>query len=162
MIFGMTPLTFFHVLLSLVGIVAGLMALYAWLGSSDLKPRLTGIFLYFTLATVLTGFILPFSSVTPAVVVGIITTVLLVVALVAYHRYHLAGSWRVIFLVTAVASLYLNTFVLVVQSFLKIPPLHALAPTGSEPPFAIVQGIVLVAFVIAGFLLIRRFRPVMA
>jgi hypothetical protein len=162
MIFGMTPLTFFHVLLSLVGIVAGLMALSAWLGWSDLKPRLTGIFLYFTLATVLTGFILPFSSVTPAVVVGIITTVLLVVALVGYHRYRLAGSWRTIFLVTAIASLYLNTFVLVVQSFLKIPPLHALAPTGSEPPFAIVQGIVLLGFLIAGFLVVRRFRPVMA
>lgn len=162
MILGMTPLTLFHTLLSLVGIVTGLMALASWLGSSNLKPGLTRVFLYTTLATVLTGFILPYSTVTPAVVVGIITTVILVVALVAYHRYHLSGSWRVIFLVTAVASLYLNTFVLVVQSFLKVPPLHALAPTGSEPPFAIVQGIVLVAFIVAGFLVVRRFRPVMA
>ena len=90
--------------------------------------------------------------------------VLLALALIALYVGHLSGAWRWIYVVTAMTSLYLNIFVLVIQSFLKIGPLHALAPSvpPSEPPFAVVQGIVLVAFVILTIGAVRRFRPAAA
>jgi hypothetical protein len=97
----------------------------------------------------------------PSHVIGIISLVLLAVACLALYGQKLAGPWRWIYVLTAMISLYLNVFVLVIQSFLKVPPLHALAPSvpPSEPPFAIVQGIVLVFFVVTTFLAIRKFRP---
>ena len=85
--------------------------------------------------------------------------ILLLAAVVAYYAFHLAGIWRLIYVGCAVAALYLNVFVLVAQGFLKVPFLHDLAPTGSEPPFAIVQGIVLLVFIVLGALAARRFRP---
>ncbi len=84
---------------------------------------------------------------------------LLAGALAALYVYHLKGAWRPVYVVCAVAALYFNCFVLVVQSFLKIPPLHALAPNGSEPPFALAQGLVLVFFLVTGFLAVKHFRP---
>jgi hypothetical protein len=158
MIFGMTYYTFFHVLISLIGIVSGLIVL-AGLLNSDRKDGWTLIFLITTVATSLTGFGFPYNGFTPAIGVGIISMIFLIAAIAARYPYHLAGSWRWIYVISAVVSLYLNVFVLVVQSFLKIPSLNALAPTGTEPPFAIAQGIVLVLFIIAGFLSLRRFHP---
>ena len=92
-------------------------------------------------------------------IVGVISLVILAIAIFALYSRHLGGSWRWIYVVTAVASLYLNVFVLVVQSFLKLPPLKALAPTQSEPPFVVVQGIVLVLFIGLGFWALRAFHP---
>jgi len=120
----------------------------------------TLVFLGFTAATSLTGFGFPFHGVDPAIIVGIISLVVLAVAIAARYAFHLAGAWRWIYAVTAVIALYFNVFVLVAQSFLKIPALHALAPKGTEPPFGIAQGVVLLAFIVAGVLAVRRFRPV--
>ncbi len=161
MIFGMTPFTLFHVILSLIGIVSGLIVLAGLIGS-DRKESWTLIFLITTVATSVTGFLFPYSGFTPAIGVGIISMIFLIAAIVALYVYRLAGSWRWIYVVSAIVSLYLNCFVLIAQSFQKIPALNALAPTGSEPPFAIAQGILLVLFVIAGFLSLRRFHPIFA
>ncbi len=159
MIFNLQTFTFMHVLISLVAIVSGLIVLYGWLTSRTLNGW-TLIFLLFTLATSITGFLFPFKGFTPAIGVGILSMFVLAAAFVGLYAFHLGGSWRWIYLVAAAVALYLNVFVLVVQSFLKIPVLHALAPNGNEPPFAIAQGIVLLLFVIGGFLAVRRYHPV--
>jgi MFS family permease len=97
-------------------------------------------------------------GVTPAIGTGILSVIVLAAAFAGLYVFHLEGPWRWIYLVSAAIALYLNVFVLIIQAFLKIPPLHALAPNGNEPPFAIVQGIVLVVFVIGGFMAVRRYR----
>ncbi|NGN42825.1 hypothetical protein G6N74_17280 [Mesorhizobium sp. CGMCC 1.15528] len=160
MLLGMSLSTFtlLHVIISLIGIVTGLVVLYGLLKSQRMDSW-TSIFLLTTVLTSVTGFLFPFNGFTPAIAFGILSMILLIAAIAARYAYHLAGSWRWIYVVTAVISLYLNCFVLVVQSFLKVPALNALAPTGSEPPFAIVQGIVLLFFLITGFLAVRRFHP---
>lgn len=155
---SMTPLTIVHVLISLIGIVAGVVVLRGLLTSARLNGW-TATFLVFTAATSVTGFFFPFNGFTPAIGVGILACIIMVVTLAALYVYRLAGPWRPVYVIGAVVSQYLNVFVLVVQLFLKVPALHALAPTGSEPPFAIVQGIVLVLHVIVGFLAVRRFHP---
>ena len=158
MIFGMDTYTFVHVLLSLIGIVAGFFVLYGLLTANRMSGW-TAIFLVTTLATTLTGFGFPFNGFTPAIGVGIVSTVVLVVTIAALYAFRLRGSWRWIYAGGAVLSFYLNFFVLIVQSFQKIPALNAFAPTGSEPAFAITQGIALLAFVVAGALSLRTFRP---
>ena len=139
MILGMSLATFtlVHVIISLIAIVSGIIVMFGLLGSNRM-PGLTAIFLLFTILTSATGFLFPFDKLLPS---------------------HIA--WRWIYVVTAMISLYLNVFVLVIQSFLKIGPLHALAPSvpPSEPPFAVVQGVVLVFFVIVIIGAVRRFRP---
>jgi hypothetical protein len=158
MILGMSTFLFVHVLLSLIGIFTGFVVLYGLLTAQ----RLDGWTLWFlitTLATSVTGFFFPFHGFTPAIGVGIVSVIVLLFAIAARYSFHLAGRWRAIYTVAAVFALYLNTFVLVAQAFQKIPALHALAPKGSEPPFAIAQGIVLLFFVVAGVLSVRRFRP---
>lgn len=157
MIFGMTPFTLFHVVLSLIGIAAGFVALQGWL-RSELRPGWTAVFLGATIATVVTGFLFPYTVFTPAIGTGIIASVFLLASVYALYRGHLAGPWRPTFIICSVISLYLNTFVLVVQAFLKVPALNELAPNGSEPPFAIAQGLLLVAFVGLGYLATTRFR----
>lgn len=161
MILGMPPFTLFHVLLSLVGIVAGFVVIFGMFRSEHLNGW-TASFLFFTLATSVTGFLFPFNGFTPAIGVGIIATIVMVVTLAARYVYRMSGPWRAIFIIGAVISQYLNVFVLVVQLFQKVPPLHLLAPNGSEPPFAIVQGVVLLLFVVTGYLSLRRFHPATA
>lgn len=158
MIFGMSPFTLFHVILSLIGIVAGFVALAGWLGG-HLRSGWTAVFLATTIATVLTGFLFPFTVFTPAIGFGIISTPVLAIAAFALYGRQLAGRWRVTFLLTALAALYLNTFVLIVQAFLKVGPLNALAPTGTEPPFAVAQGLLLIGVIMAGYRLTRRTQP---
>lgn len=159
MIFGLTPFTLFHVILSLIGIAAGFVALQGWL-HSELRSRWTAVFLASTIATVVTGFLFPFSGFTPAIGVGIITSVLLLGAVVSLYGRHLVGRWRALFMFCSVASLYFNVFVLIVQAFLKVDTLNALAPNGNEPPFVAIQGIVLVAFIGLGYLAVSRARTV--
>jgi hypothetical protein len=162
MVLGMSLATFtlVHVLISLVGIVAGLFAMVGLLQSRPL-PNWTALFLLTTILTSVTGFFFPVEKLLPSHIIGILSLVLLAIACLALYGRKLAGSWRWIYVLTAMISLYLNIFVLVIQSFLKIPPLHALAPSvpPSEPPFAIVQGIVLVFFVVVIVAAIRKFRP---
>lgn len=158
MILGMTPLTFIHVVISLIGIAAGLGVLAAML-RSDRSDRLTAIFLAFTLATSLTGFLFPFVGLTPAFAVGVVAVLILIPTLAGRYAFRLAGVWRPIFVVGAVASQYLNVFVLVVQAFLKVPALNALAPNGNEPPFVAVQGVVLLLHLWIGYRALRTFHP---
>ncbi len=156
--FASYTFTLIHVALSLIGIVAGLVVLFGLLKNDPLNGW-TLWFLVTTVATTLTGFLFPFGGFTPAIGTGIVSSLVLAPTLLARYTFQLAGAWRWIYVVGAVVSLYLNCFVLVVQAFLKVPPLHALAPQGTEPPFVLAQGVVLVLFVIAGFLAVRRFHP---
>jgi len=165
MILGMSLSTFVtvHVIISLIGIVAGIIVMFGLLGSNRM-PGLTAIFLLFTILTSATGFLIPpllSEKLLPSHIVGILSLVLLAIACVALYGMKLSGAWRSVYVVTAMTSLYLNIFVLIIQAFLKVPALHALAPSvpPSEPPFAIIQGIVLAFFVIVIIGAVRRFRP---
>ena len=165
MILGMSLSTFVtvHVIISLIGIVAGIIVMIGLLGSKRM-PGLTAIFLLFTILTSATGFLIPpllSEKLLPSHIVGILSLVLLAIACVALYGMKLSGAWRSVYVVTAMTSLYLNVFVLIIQAFLKVPALHALAPSvpPSEPPFAVVQGIVLVFFVIVIIGAVRRYRP---
>ena len=150
--------TLLHVAISLVAIVAGLVAMVGLLTSNPLRGW-TALFLVTTILTSVTGFFFPVKQLLPSHIVGIISLVLLAVAVYALYGAHLKGAWRPVYVVTAMVSLYLNCFVLVVQSFLKVGFLRQLAPTQSEPPFLIAQGATLLFFVVVTFLAARRFRP---
>jgi hypothetical protein len=160
MILGLPASTYtlIHVILSLIGIASGLVVLAGLIGAKRL-PGWTALFLATTILTSVTGFGFPNVTVTPGIVVGIISLVVLAVALAALYVFHLAGHWRWIYVASAVIALYLNSFVGVVQSFQKVAPLHAMAPTQSEPPFAIAQILVLAIFIALGILAAIRFRP---
>jgi hypothetical protein len=165
MILGMSLSTFVtvHVIISLIGIAAGIIVMFGMLGSNRM-PGLTAIFLLFTILTNATGFLIPplvSEKLLPSHIIGALSLLLLAVACFALYGQKLSGRWRLTYVLSALISLYFNVFVLVIQSFLKIPVLHALAPSvpPSEPPFAIVQGIVLVFFVIVIIGVSRRFRP---
>src|SRR5437868_12226033 len=134
MILGMTTSTFtiVHVLISLVGIASGLVVVFGLLTGKKLDGW-TALFLATTVATSVTGFAFPFDHLLPSHKVGIISLVVLAVAILARYAFHLSGAWRRIYVITAVAALYFNVFVGVVQSFLKVPALHSLGPQlGSE------------------------------
>lgn len=160
MILGMSlsAFTLLHVALSLVGIAAGFLVLIGLLTSRP-PGMWTMLFLATTILTSVTGYLFPVDRILPSHIVGAISLVVLALAVCALYRFRLAGAWRWIYVVCAIAALYLNVFVAVVQAYLKIAALHALAPTQSEPPFAITQGIVLLAFTALGFVAVRRFRP---
>src|SRR5882762_1142471 len=168
MILGMSLSTFVtvHVIISLIGIVAGIIVMFGLLGSNRM-PGLTAIFLLFTILTSATGFLIPpllTETLLPSHMIGILSLVLLAIACIALYGMNLSGAWRWIYVLTALISLYLNVFVLVIQSFLKIPALTAVAPGNppSGPVFAVVQGLVLVFFVLMTIGAIRRFRPIPA
>ena len=157
MIFGMTTYTFVHVVISLVGIVSGLVVLLGLVAANRLNGW-TVLFLVTTVATCLTGFGFPFVQLLPSHIVGIITLVALTLAIFARYGHRLAGAWRWIYVLGAIVALYLNVFVLIVQAFMKVPGLNALAPTQSEPPFLVTQVVVLVIFILLGIVAALRFR----
>lgn len=158
---SLAAFTLLHVGISLIGILAGFVWLISLLGGRW-RPGWNALFLVTTILTSTTGFQFPRTGLTPAQVFGALSLVVLAVALVALLVYARAGWWRTIYAFTSLFALYLNTFVLIVQAFLKLPPLHALAPTNSEPPFAIAQGALLIAFVVLGFALWRHERAPVA
>jgi len=159
MILGMTTLTFVHVVISLVGILSGLVVLFGLIAGKGLDGW-TALFLVTTVATNLTGYMFPFHKLLPSHVVGGISLVVLAIAILARYSRHLAGGWRRTYVISAVIALYLNVFVLIVQLFEKVPALNALAPTQSEPPFKITQVVVMAVFVVLGILAVRhRTRP---
>jgi hypothetical protein len=160
MILGMSvgAFTILHVIITLIAMGSGLIVVGGMFASHRL-PVTTALFLFTTALTSVTGFLFPIHGFTPALGVGIVACVILVVALFALYKEHLVGAWRWIYVITAVASLYLNVFVLVVQSFVKISALNALAPTQSEPPFAITQAVVLVIFILIALIAVITFRP---
>lgn len=156
---GLVIFTLVHVAISLIGIAVGLVCLGDMLGSR-LRSGPTAVFLIATVATSVTGFFFPFVKLLPSHITGVISLVVLAPTLYALYRGHLAGWWRPVYVAGAIFALYLNCFVLVVQLFLKVPALNALAPTQSEPPFLAAQGALLAIMVICGLLSLRRFRPV--
>ena len=158
MFFGVSALQSFHVAISLVGIAVGLWVMLQLIASNR-APFATAVFLGTTLVTLLTGFFFPITSFTPALGVGIVSTLVMAATLLARYGKGMRGRWREVYVIGAVASLYLNVFVLVVQLFLKVPALNALAPTGTEPPFAMAQGVTLAVFATIGFLAWKGFRP---
>jgi hypothetical protein len=160
MILGMSTSTFtlVHVLLSLVGIFAGFVVLFGML-SAKKADGWTTLFLTTTVLTSLTGFPFPRDHILPSHIVGVISLVVLAIAIFALYSRHLAGHWRWIYVVGAVVGLYLNVFVVVVQAFLKVPTLNMLAPTQSEPPFVVAQAVVLLIFIVLGVLAVRSFYP---
>ena len=160
MVLGMSlaAFTLLHVIISLIGIAAGLIVMFGMFASSRM-PALTAVFLITTILTSITGFMFPFKAFGPPHAVGVISLVVLVFTVLGLYVYKLAGRWRAIYVSTAIVSLYLNVFVLVVQMFQKIPALNQFAPKGNEPPFAITQGIVLVLFALAGWQAVKRFHP---
>jgi hypothetical protein len=159
MILGVTTSTFtlVHVLLSLVGIGTGLIVVYGLLTGKRLDGW-TAIFLVTTVLTSLTGFLFPVEHLLPSHVIGILSLVALAVAILARYALHMAGAWRWIYVVGAVLALYLNVFVAVVQAFLKVPAVHALAPTQKEPPFLVAQLIVMAFFIVLGIFAARKFH----
>jgi hypothetical protein len=157
MILGMTPLTFIHVLLSLIGIATGFLVIFQMIGAKALGG-LNAIFLWTTILTSATGFLFPFNGVTPGIVIGAISLVVLAIAAFALYSKKLAGGWRTAYVVTAVMAQFFNVLVLVVQSFRKIPALHAMAPSGDEPVVKIVQGVALLLLVILGIVAAKKFK----
>lgn len=157
MVLGMSLQTFtlIHVLISLAGIASGLVVMYGFLRNKRLGGW-TAVFLTTTALTSLSGFLFPFKGVTPAINLGIISLVVLAIAIVTRYSLHLA--WRKTYVIAACAALYFNVFVLVVQSFEKVPQLKAIAPTQKEAPFAIAQIAVLVLFVVLTTFAVKRFR----
>jgi len=150
--------TIIHVLISLVGIFTGLIVLFGMLAGKRLDGW-TKWFLVTTVLTSVTGFFFPFHGFTPAIGLGIISLLVLAIAIYACYPRQLAGHWRWIYVVGAVISLYFNVFVGIVQSFEKIPALTAMAPTQTEPPFKLTQLVVLALFIVLGIVAAIRFRP---
>ena len=160
MMLGMSLATFttLHVAISLIAIAAGLVAVLGWIAARNL-PTLNVVFLAFTALTSITGFLFPFKGVTPGIVVGLLSMVVLGIAAVARYVGHMNGGWRGSYVISAALALYFNVFVFIVQSFEKVPALHALAPTQSEGPFKIAQLVTLVLFVTLTVMAFRRYHP---
>jgi hypothetical protein len=162
MILGMSfsAFTTLHVIISLIGIVTGIVVVLGMLGGSKLSGW-TAIFLATTVLTSATGFLFPFTKLLPSHVVGIISLVVLAAAVLALYLFRLDGPWRWIYVAGAVLALYLNAFVAVVQAFQKLAFLQPLAPTQAEAPFIVAQVAVLAIFAALGFLAVKRFHPLM-
>jgi hypothetical protein len=159
MVFGMSLATYtlVHVVISLLGIASGLIVLLGWIAGKQYEAW-TKLFVLTTILTSVTGFGFPFEHLLPSHIVGTITLIVLAIALVAQYQFHGAGVWRRVYVICSTLALYLNVFVLVVQSFLKVPALHAMAPTQKEPPFLIAQLTVMVIFVVLGLLAVKKYR----
>ncbi len=163
MVFGMSLATYtqLHVLISFLGIGSGVAVMYGFFRGH----RLNGLTLFFLVTTALTsigGFGFPFTHLLPSHILGILSLIALTIAVGARYGGKMQGASRWIYVVTASISLYFNVFVLVAQSFEKVPGLHALAPTQKEPPFAIAQGVVLVLFIVLTVMAVKRFHPEVA
>lgn len=150
--------TIIHTLISLVAIFTGLVVVFGMLAGNRLDGW-TKWFLTTAVATTVTGFFFPFRGFTPAIGLGIISLPFLALTIFARYPKQLAGAWRWIYVIGTVVCLYFNLFVLVVQSFEKIPALHALAPTQAESPFKLAQLITLVVSILLCIAALIRFRP---
>jgi hypothetical protein len=160
MVFGisLSTYTIIHVIISLAAILAGFIALIGMAGGKQMSGWI-GFFLLTTIATSVTGFGFPNDHITPGIIIGILSLLVLAVALVALYMGHLAGPWRWIFVIAAIVAQWFDVFVLVVQSFQKIDFLKVLAPTQSELPFQIVQGAALIVMIVLAVAAIRKFHP---
>jgi len=154
---GLAAFTLFHVALSLIGILSGFIVVFGLIQSKRLDGW-TALFLITTVATSATGYLFPFVRLLPSHILGAISLVVLAIAIFARYARRLEGGWRRTYAITAVVSLYFNVFVLIVQSFGKVPSLKALAPTQTESPFKITQLATLLLFILLGVLSVRGFR----
>jgi len=152
----LSAFTLFHVALSLVGILSGFVVMGGFL-TAKRRNGWTALFLLSTVLTSVTGFLFPFHKFLPSHAIGIVSLLVLAVAIPALYVFHLAGPWRRTYVISAVIALYLNAFVLIAQFFMKIPALKALAPTQSEPPFLGTQVVVMLIFIVLGVLAAKRF-----
>jgi len=150
--------TVIHTLISLIAIFTGIVVLFGMLGGKRLDGW-TKWFLVTAVATTITGFFFPFHGFTPAIGLGIISLPFLALTIFARYAKHLTGPWRWIYVIGAVICLYFNLFVAVVQAFEKIPALHAMAPTQTEPPFKLTQLVVLLGSALLAIVAAIRFRP---
>ena len=157
MFLGLSTLTWVHMLLSLVGIASGVVVVRG-LFSSQRLDGWTALFFVTTVLTSVTGFLFPYHKFLPSHGVGIVSLVVLAIAIFARYVRQLAGGWRRGYAVTAVIALYLNVFVLIAQLFMKVPALKAMAPTGSEPPFLVAQVVCMALFVVLGIGAAIKFR----
>jgi hypothetical protein len=159
MILGMSTGTYtlLHVLISLVGIGSGLVVMFGFLTGKRFDGW-TALFLVTTVLTSVTGFGFPVDHLLPSHIIAILSLVILAVAISARYVFHLSGAWRSTYVVTAAIALYLNVFVLVVQTFMKVPAVHALAPTQKEPPFLIAQIVVMLIFIGLTVLAVKKFH----
>jgi hypothetical protein len=155
---SLSAFTTLHVAISIMAIAAGLVVLRGFLGSHPMNA-VTLLFLITTVLTNLTGFLFPFHGITPGIVIGVLSLILLAAAILARYTFQLHGSWRWVYVVSSITALWFNVFVFIVQSFEKVPSLHALAPTGTEAPFKVVQILVLLAFIALGVRAVRNFHP---
>ena len=153
----MSVLTMVHVALSLIGIATGFLVIFQMIGGKALGG-LNTTFLVTTILTSVTGFFFPITKVTPGLVIGTISLVILAIALFAFYSKRLAGGWRTVYVVTAVIAQFFNVLVLIVQSFMKISALHALAPTGEEGIVKIVQVCALVLLIVLGVIAAKNFK----
>ena len=160
MVLGISLATFtiLHVVISLIAIGTGFIVLFGLI-NGKLLSAWNGVFLVTTILTSLTGFAFPNTKVTPGIILGVLSLIVLAIALLALYVFHLRGAWRRTYAITAMIALYFNVFVLVVQLFEKVPALTALAPHQSEPPFQIAQGIVLLLFIILGTRAVTKYHP---
>jgi hypothetical protein len=160
MILGMSlrTFTYLHVYISLIAIGAGFIVVYGMIAAKRV-PLLTSVFLFMTALTSLTGFLFPFKGVTPADVLGILSLIVIVIAFIARRRSQTSGVWRGTYVISSILALYFNFFVLIVQSFQKIPSLHALAPTQTELPFKLAQLITLIVVITLTTMAFKKYRP---
>lgn len=149
--------TLLHVVISLIGILSGFIVVLAMLSNKSSEGWIK-TFLATTVLTSVTGYLFPFEKLLPSHIVGGLSLVILAAAIAARYSFNLTGAWRKVYVIGSVAALYFNCFVFVVQLFLKVPALHDLAPNGSEPPFAVAQGLVLVLFIALGYKAVKGFR----
>ena len=154
---GLAAFTLFHVILSLIGIFSGLVVVFGFITAKRLNGW-TLLFLWTTLATSVTGFLFPIHKLTPGLVVGLISIVLLALAFYARYSRELVGAWRRIYVISAVIALYLNVFVLIAKLFDKVPALKAIAPTQTEAPFKVAQLATLLLFIVLGVFGAKGFR----
>ena len=152
----MSTFTLVHVVISLVGIVSGFVVAYGMLSGKRVAGW-TAVFLASTVLTSVTGFLFPFHRFLPSHGVGIVSLVLLAVAIAALYIFHLAGGWRRVYVIAAITALYLNVFVLIIQLFMKVPALESVAPKQTESPFVATQVLCLALFVVLGTLATKRF-----
>jgi hypothetical protein len=153
----MTPLTFIHLLLSLIGIFSGFVVLYGFLNAKRLDGW-SALFLVTTILTSVTGYFFPFHKLLPSHILGAISLPVLALAVVARYSKHMAGPWLRTYVISSMVAFWLNFFVLVAQAFMKQPALHALAPTGSEPPFLITQVMTMLIFIVLTVFAVKGFR----
>jgi len=156
MVLGMTlpAFTQVHVALSLIGILAGIVVVLGMIRNMRLN-RITALFLIATVLTSVTGFFFPYHGVTPGIILGILSLIALLIAVLARHSFHMLGPWRSVYVVSSVVALFFNVFVLIVQTFLKTPALKGHSPT-------VVQVIALLLFIVLGYLAVKKFHPTTA